>query len=333
VDRGRPFSLDVFRPSASVFSTPAGRSDHWISPIGAQPGGEDREIILPSGDENAGVAGGDRLQILFVEDDLRFVELVERILADGAPEFDVVHAPRVSAALARLVREPTRLILTDLRLPDSAGAETVRHLTRAAPNVPLIVLSGSSELDIALECIRDGAEEYVLKRALDAEALIRLIRITMERRRRLAEQWTAAYDDPLTGVQGPAALEAVGRQLLSVSDRTGLSIGVLALRAEGHPATLAEDRSRIVAVADILHRTVRRCDVIARVEPNQLAVILVGGLPRSYAAGTRIGGALAPLSGGGLLRMGIAFYDCHQPRTIQQLLARARDALLPVEAS
>jgi DNA-binding NarL/FixJ family response regulator len=299
---------------------------------GDSPGGQSWEIVLPRDENEVATPVGARIEILLVEDDLRFAKLVERILAEEAPEFQIVHASRVSAALARLVRQPIRLVLSDLNLPDGAGAGTVRHLTRAAPNVPLIVLSGSPDLEVALECVREGAEEFVQKNALDAETLVRLIRLTLERRHRMADQWAAGYDDPITGVQGPAALEAVGRQLLKVSDRTGLSIGVLTLRAEGRSALLPGEGPRIAELAEILRRTLRRCDVIARVEPNELAVVLVGDRLGPYAAGSRIGDALAPLSGGAQLRMGEAIYDRHHRQTIQELLAQARNALRPVGA-
>jgi DNA-binding NarL/FixJ family response regulator len=320
-------SLQIFRPFTAIASHVPGWGDHWVAPVGVQSGEEDREILLPRDDDIAGAAGGDRLQILVVEDDVRFVALVERILADGAPEFEVVHASRVTAALARLVRQPIRLILTDLRLPDGDGAATVRHLTRAAPNVPLIVLSGTSDLEVALECIRDGAEEFVLKQALDGESLVRLIRTTMERRLRLARDWEGCYDDAYVGVQGPAALEAVGRQLLKVADRTGLNIGVLALRVEGQKTPLTDEQSRIAELSAILHQTLRRCDVIARVEPNELAVVLVGGQAGSEVASARLADAFVPMAGGTQLRMGVAHYDRHHPQTIQQLLARAREGL------
>lgn len=291
------------------------------------------EIVLPdddADDDEAVPDPGGRSQILLVEDDARFAELVERILGDGAPEFEILHAPRITAALARLARHPVRLILTDLSLPDSTGAGTVRHLNRAAPNVPLVVLSGNSDLEVALECIRDGAEEFVVKRALDAPGLIRLIRITLERRHRMSMHWAAEYDDPITGVKGPAALEAVGRQLLKLADRTGIPISVLSLQSKVRGAPVVGEGQRIIELAAVLRSTLRRCDVIARVEANELAVILVGDRPRSHLTTDRLAGVLVPVAAG--LQMGIASYDRHHAESIPMLLARARNALRPVEA-
>lgn len=73
---------------------------------------------------------------------MRFAELVGKILTDALPEFDVLPAALLSTALARLARERIGSILTDLDLLDSHGPATVRSLVRAAPSLPLIVLSG-----------------------------------------------------------------------------------------------------------------------------------------------------------------------------------------------
>ena len=126
----------------------------------------------------------ERLLLLLLEDDPRLAELVRHVLAASAPEFDVQHVGRLSAALARLVRQPFSLILTDLNLPDSDGPATVRHLQRAAPGVPLVVLSGNGDLDVALECIREGADEFLVKGTPGFQALGRLLRLALERRHR-----------------------------------------------------------------------------------------------------------------------------------------------------
>ena len=121
--------------------------------------------------------------LLFVEDDPRLAELVRHVLAEVTPEFDVEQVGRLSTALARLVRQPFSLILTDLNLPDSHGAATVRHLRRAAPDVPLVVLSGETDPEVALECVREGADEFLVKETPGFLTLGRLLRLALARRR------------------------------------------------------------------------------------------------------------------------------------------------------
>ena len=122
---------------------------------------------------------------LLLEDDPGFAEFVRHVLADAAPEFEVDHVARLSTAMARLARQPISLIITDLDLPDSRGAATVRHLQRAAPTLPVIVLSGEADVEVALECIREGADEFLVKGTLGFQGLSRLIRLALERRQRM----------------------------------------------------------------------------------------------------------------------------------------------------
>jgi CheY-like chemotaxis protein len=278
--------------------------------------------------------GPEPVRVLLVENDERFALLVRTLLDGEGAGFDVVWAPRISAALARLARLRIDIVLTDLSLRDTSGPATVRYLVRAAPSVPIIVLSGTIEMETALACIQEGAEEYVTKHALEGDALVRLIRTTLGRRRRAGGP--AAYHDPLTGEAGPAALEVIGTQLLATAERTGWSISVLSLRLEGDGSTLGNEPARVAEVARILRRTVRRCDVIARVDSSELAVILVGrgdgaGAASSRVASSRVRRALVSLQGGVQLRMGLATFDPAGPQTIRQLLSQAREAFEPVQ--
>src|SRR5687767_6169199 len=99
--------------AAKRAGSPANRSNGTGDELIVTEGVGSREIVLPDEDDAGTDGRGDRSQILLVEDDSRFAELVERILADEAPEFEVVRAVRITAALARLARHPIRLILTD----------------------------------------------------------------------------------------------------------------------------------------------------------------------------------------------------------------------------
>ena len=126
----------------------------------------------------------ERLPLLFLEDDRLIAELVRLVLTESAPEFDVQHVDLLSTALARLVRQPFSLILTDLSLPDSDGPATVRHLQRAAPGVPLVVLSANGDPDVATECIGEGADEFLIKGTPGFQALSQLLPLALERRAR-----------------------------------------------------------------------------------------------------------------------------------------------------
>jgi glutamate dehydrogenase (NAD(P)+) len=124
---------------------------------------------------------GDGLRVLIVEDDTLFANLVKSILEEVG--FDVEHVTRLSSALARLARDAFDLVITDLNLSGSRGTDTVRSLRRAAPGVPVIVLSGIDDVDVAIGAIREGAEEYAVKSRFSVESLEWLVRLVLERHR------------------------------------------------------------------------------------------------------------------------------------------------------
>jgi len=124
------------------------------------------------------------IRVLLVEDDPLFANLVVSILQEASADFEVEFVPRLSTALARIARDRISLILADLQLPDSSGPMTVRFLRGAAPTVPIIVLSGIDDVDVALEAVREGADEYVVKGRFSVESLVWLVRLVLERHRR-----------------------------------------------------------------------------------------------------------------------------------------------------
>jgi DNA-binding NtrC family response regulator len=109
-----------------------------------------------------------RGRVLVVEDEAYVRDsLVEILQARG---YDVEGTPSVAEALARLARAPVDIVLTDLRMPDADGLELVRRVQASTAEVPVVVLTGHGTVASAVECLKAGASEYILKPA-DPEAL------------------------------------------------------------------------------------------------------------------------------------------------------------------
>jgi PAS domain S-box-containing protein len=123
-------------------------------------------------------------KILLVEDSAGDARLLVALL-DGIPntEFQPSVCVRVGDAVQRLAQERFHVILSDLSLPDSQGLETFRSLHAAAPDIPILVLSGNDDEDLALNAVREGAQDYLVKGRLDGHILSRAIRYAMERHR------------------------------------------------------------------------------------------------------------------------------------------------------
>jgi two-component system cell cycle response regulator len=126
------------------------------------------------------------VRILLVEDNPVDAMLVSRILARGDARPSVLqldHASALEEALDWLGKQRHDVILLDLNLPDSHGVETVRRVREVEPELPIVVLTIAGDSDTAVEALRAGAQDYLVKEELTDSVLHRAIRYAMERRR------------------------------------------------------------------------------------------------------------------------------------------------------
>src|SRR5271170_6627929 len=128
----------------------------------------------------------DGIRVLLVEDNPGDARLFTELLRDtGAGQWHLVQVDRLSTALERLSREPFDVMLLDLSLPDAEGLETLIRAHRAAPKIPIVVLTGHDDEALAVRAVRAGAQDYLVKGRLDGDLLVRSIRYASERGRAL----------------------------------------------------------------------------------------------------------------------------------------------------
>ena len=127
--------------------------------------------------------------MLLVEEDSGDVARVRSALErSGAASFQVVEVADAAAAAAELRARPHDLILLGLPRPagrDGGGFDAIRDL---AERLPVVVLGGRDDEDMAVEAVHRGAQDYLVKDRLTAELLVRSIRYARERHRLLAER-------------------------------------------------------------------------------------------------------------------------------------------------
>lgn len=128
--------------------------------------------------------GGNPMRhILLVEDNLGDARLAQEMLAESSDfEADVQCVGRLAQAVEVLRTQPIELVLLDLTLPDCQGLEALKQLQSLAKDVPIIVLSGLSDKAVALEAVKHGAQDYLIKGTTNAEALTRVIQYSIERK-------------------------------------------------------------------------------------------------------------------------------------------------------
>jgi DNA-binding response OmpR family regulator len=123
------------------------------------------------------------IRVLLIEDNREHAELLTRLLAlSEFPKFRVVAATTLALGLAKLGGGED-IILLDLSLPDAQGVETFRRANEAAPNVPIVILSGVSDVTLSIETVQAGAQDYLVKGHVDTHLLLRSIQYAIERKR------------------------------------------------------------------------------------------------------------------------------------------------------
>jgi len=119
--------------------------------------------------------------VLLIEDNPGDADLIRLRLVEGKTEVQVNCVPRLSDALACLDVETPSLVLLDLNLPDSHGAETFRRILQKAPNVPVVILSGQDDEALAIKAVHQGVQDYLVKGDITSKQLERAVRYAVER--------------------------------------------------------------------------------------------------------------------------------------------------------
>jgi len=121
------------------------------------------------------------LRVLLVEDNSADVLLLRECVAASPNPFRVESVDSLEAALRRLALGGVDLVISDLSLPDSQGIDTFHRIHKAAPQVPIIVLSGYDDEALAEQTVREGAQDYLMKNELEQRILLRAMRYALKR--------------------------------------------------------------------------------------------------------------------------------------------------------
>lgn len=125
-----------------------------------------------------------QLTLLFIEDnpgDARlFREMLKEVSGDTC---QIIFRDRLAAGLAFLSENVLDAVLLDLGLPDGQGLDTFLNLQKACPHIPIIVLTGLHDHELAVQAVSRGAQDYLVKGQVSGELLFRAICYAIERKR------------------------------------------------------------------------------------------------------------------------------------------------------
>jgi two-component system, OmpR family, phosphate regulon sensor histidine kinase PhoR len=126
------------------------------------------------------------ITVLLIEDNPGDARLIRELLAEADGDgFQVWHADCLSAGLQRLAQGNVgdiNVILLDLSLPDSIGLDTFARVEAQSPLIPIVVLTGLDDGELAAHAIRAGAQDYLSKAEMGTSLLARSLRYAIERK-------------------------------------------------------------------------------------------------------------------------------------------------------
>lgn len=224
------------------------------------------------------------IRVLLAEDAGSDARLLQELLAQATlARFEVVRVDSLRAAVDACADEQFDALLLDLGLPDSFGLDTLHALLAQVGAVPVVVLTGDDDTASALAAVRHGAQDYLVKGALEPRQVELSLLYAVERSRAHRSLVNLAHLDELTGLTNRRGfvLEAE-RRLDAARSNDGGGIlfffdldGLKAINdTDGH---LVGDQVLCDAAA-VLRATFRTGDTIGRLGGDELAV-LADGLP------------------------------------------------------
>ena len=112
------------------------------------------------------------LRILLLEDDPRDAELIQELLEADHFVCEITRVQTRAEFLTALEHDEIDLILADYKLPSFDGVSALKLASSARPDVPFIFVSGTLGEEVAIEALKIGATDYVLKtRSIEARAV------------------------------------------------------------------------------------------------------------------------------------------------------------------
>jgi len=283
-----------------------------------------------------------RYNILLIEDNPADVRMIQELVAEVKnANLDLECVGRLSDGLIRLSYSGIDAVLLDLSLPDSHGLDTFSLLRSQVLETPVLLLTGLPDEDLAIQAVREGAQDYLVKGQIDGNLLVRAVNYAIERQRLVAQLYKARADaqrltliDELTGLYNRRGFFTLSEQQWKLADRKKKRLVLIYCDLDNLKAINDNQGHRrgdqaLVTVAKLLKSTFRESDIMARMGGDEFAILAIEAETDGDRMVHRLSESLASLSASQqfhnplTLSSGYAHYDPEHPRSLDDVLAEA----------
>ncbi len=227
-----------------------------------------------------------KIRILLVEDSNFDARIIKDMLirksqnAFVKSEFTIERAESLYEANLKLQKGYYDLILLDLTLPDSMGLNTLDQIYKQYFEFPIVVLTSINDQNIAINAVKRGAQDYIVKGQFDENLLIRSIHYSIERHKMLVALRGMALVDQLTGLYNRHGFITLAQHHLKLAKRKKKPL--LVLYCDMDYLKLINDNfghktgdKALIEISQILQDTFRESDIIARLGGDEFVILAI----------------------------------------------------------
>lgn len=133
-----------------------------------------------------------KTRVLIIEDNIEYASMLKAVLSKSEGlKFELISFTNLEDGLAGLKNNDVDVVLLDLDLPDSSGLDTFNKVSSSTSSLPIIILTGDDDEQLAIQSLKLGAQDYLIKSQTDNKLLLKSILFSIERKK-MEEQLKSA---------------------------------------------------------------------------------------------------------------------------------------------
>jgi two-component system, cell cycle response regulator len=218
------------------------------------------------------------VRILLVGEAKDACRLRELLGSEDSTHFHIAHVVDIELAAERMRNDPADVLLLELGPKQQPWRAYVQAARAAAPDTPIVIVAGREDEPFAVEALRQGAQDFLVRDHLDRSTLVRALRYSIERHRLQKNLQNLSLIDDLTGLHNRRGFLALAGQHLRMIQRKGAALLIYLdlddLKLINDSCGHLEGNRALVVTANVLRACFRQSDILARLGGDEFCVLM-----------------------------------------------------------